>query len=524
VKALLLYRDCDFDPNFLLGDRFRRSREPEWHQKLGPLDRALVQDLELDTLLQAMAGEDEFLLDVARKAILSGFENDIDTILYRQAALRDCLQNQEATVAFYNLAVTAIESAQKNSWGLSSHYPGSMLYNAVDVLGALWEKLKAVRELAYEQSGKFESSAFTTLFAMLARELDDDYLAIVATYLDDLKFHPGVLFTAELGEWNESENYILRLVRGKDRNWFQRLFGQRPPGYTFRLDERDEAGAQILGDMRQRAISRVAVALAESADHVLSFFRTLRTELAFYLGCLNLHSCLVAKVEPISFPVPHAPGERSLSFRGLYDVCLSLQMKERVVGNSAGANGKNLVVITGANQGGKSSFLRGIGLAHLMMQCGMFIGAETFEGEICPALFTHYKRKEDSTMTSGKLDEELLRMSGIADHLSPNSIVLFNESFAATNEREGSEIARQVVAALLEKGVRVFFVTHLYEFAHGFLLSNRDAIFYRPERRDDGARTFRLFEGEPLETSFGHDLYREIFENPSGEEPDQVRV
>ena len=58
---------------------------------------------------------------------------------------------------------------------------------------------------------------------------------------------------------------------------------------------------------------------------------------------------------------------------------------------------------------------------------------------------------EDSTLESGKLDEELSRMSEIVDHLSPNALILFNESFAATNEREGFEIARQIVRALLER-------------------------------------------------------------------------
>jgi DNA mismatch repair ATPase MutS len=51
-------------------------------------------------------------------------------------------------------------------------------------------------------------------------------------------------------------------------------------------------------------------------------------------------------------------------------------------------------------------------------------------------------------MVSGRLDEELSRMSALADHIRPASLVLFNESFAATNEREGSEIGRQVVRAL----------------------------------------------------------------------------
>jgi DNA mismatch repair ATPase MutS len=171
------------------------------------------------------------------------------------------------------------------------------------------------------------------------------------------------------------------------------------------------------------------------------------------------------------------------------------------------------VIITGANQGGKSTFLRSIGLAQLMMQCGMVVPAESFCANVCDGLFTHYKREEDSTMESGKLDEELSRMSDIVDNITPNSMVLFNESFSATNEREGSEIARQIVGALLEQRIKVFFVSHLYEFAHGFYDKGMEnALFLRAERQSDGRRTFKLIEREPLQTSFGKDLYEKIFE------------
>jgi DNA mismatch repair ATPase MutS len=218
--------------------------------------------------------------------------------------------------------------------------------------------------------------------------------------------------------------------------------------------------------------------------------------------------------EPVSFPVPVAPRERRHSLQELYDVCLALTMKQKIVGNDMNADGNNLVIITGANQGGKSTFLRSIGLAQLMMQCGMFVPAESFSSNVFDGIFTHYKREEDTTMKSGKLDEELSRMSDIVDKITPNSLLLFNESFAATNEREGSEIARQIVSALLEKRLKVFFVTHLYEFAHGFLnKKTENAVFLRAERQPDGGRTFKLIEGEPLETSYGEDLYNMIFGN-----------
>ena len=115
-------------------------------------------------------------------------------------------------------------------------------------------------------------------------------------------------------------------------------------------------------------------------------------------------------------------------------------------------------------------------------------------------------------MESGKLDEELSRMSEIADHIDRNTMVLFNESFAATNEREGSEIAMQITRALVESGVRVLFVTHLYPFARAFYDKSMDnVLFLLAERQADGVRTFRLIEGEPLQTSYGKDLYERVF-------------
>ena len=495
MKALLMHRDRDFDSRKAL----------PWNEQ------AVSQDLELSTLLQAMADGDEFLFDVARKALLSGL-GDVDTIRYRQEILKDSLKNPAVVRGLYDLVVEAIESAKREWWGLSSRYPSSMLFGSVSLLETLTESLRKLRVIAEERHARFESAGFTALFAMVRRELSDDYLALVHDHLKELRFRKGVLLSAELGERNEGADYMLRHTLEKDSSWLRRILAKRPEAYTFSIADRDETGAQILADIHHRGITRVAVALAESAHHVLSFFKTLRTELAFYVGCMNLHRRLASKGEPMCFPDPAPAGERRHGFRGMYDVCLSLRLEGRAVGNAADADGRSLVIITGANQGGKSTFLRGVGLAQVMMQCGMFVGAESFAAGVCPAVITHYKREEDATMKSGKFDEELARMSEIVEHIAPDSLILFNESFAATNEREGSEIAGQIVRALLEKGMRIFYVTHMYEFAHACVGGKiASALFLRAERMPDGTRTFRLVEGEPLETSYGEDLYRQVF-------------
>ena len=432
--------------------------------------------------------------------------------MYRQRVLADCLEQPETVRQLYQLAINALENERqvRSLWHMAS--PDSIVYRSVQVLTLQVEILKRLRRVAEEHAGNFRSEGFSRFFAMLREELSEDYLQTVEHHLRELEFKRGVLESAELAKGNKGRRYVVRTQR--EQRWTERFsFGNRSPGYSFTIPARDENGFRALEEIRGKGINLVADAVAQSADHVKSFFSMLRIELAFYLGCLNLRERLEAKGEPACFPVPLPAGQLTLAAEGIYDVCLTLHLPDRVAGNEVNADGKSLVMITGANQGGKSTLLRSLGLAHLMMQSGMFVGAQSFRASVCAGVFTHYKREEDATMRSGKLDEELARMSEIAGQITPGSILLCNESFAATNEREGSEIARQVVRAMLDRQIRVFFVTHMYDLAHGFYAQGLDtALFLRAGRQQpDGRRTFKLAEGEPLPTSYGEDSYRRIF-------------
>ena len=491
-----MYRDRDFD-----------LEEPlPWGAE------ALKQDLELSTLFNAMARGDKYLYQVAERAVLCGLGDDLDTITYRQDVLRDCLNHPGVVRALYQIPIASKENKQRHWMGIFSRYPGGILSSAREMLQMFLGLLRNLREIADEHAGEFESEGFTTFFAMIQEELDDDYLDSVEEHLHRLRFRYGVLISAELGKGLEGTNYVLRRSDIEDQSWLERAFGPKPRSYSFTIPPRDNHGAEALGELRNRGINLVANALAQSADHIDSFLNMLRVELAFYVGCLNVAERLSELDEPICFPDTVSANQRWRTFRGLYDVSLALTMKRKVVGNNVNANGKDLMIITGANQGGKSTFLRSLGLSQLMMQCGMFVPAESYAANVCKGLFTHYRREEDVSMESGKFDEELGRMSAIADHIAPHSMVLFNESFAATNDREGSEIAVQIIRALLEEDMMVFFVTHLYECAHAFYEKGMDnVIFLRAERQSDGSRTFKLVRGRPLVTSYGEDLYKQIF-------------
>jgi hypothetical protein len=485
----------------------------------------LVQDLALDPLLATMSAGDPYLLGAARAALLAGVDTDVETIRYRHAVMQDCIAQASVVRELYALAVEAVERSQRGYFGYLVRSPDASLSSAVSLLEIGVDILRRLRQVADRDASRFTSTGFTTLFATLRRDVNDAYLATVERHLELLQFRHGILVSARLGARGEGTDYVLRLAHDQRAPWIRRLLGTEPRGYTIHIDERDEAGARFLGELRDRGTDVVARAATQAARDVLNFLQALRAELAFYVACVNLHDRLSALGIPTCWPEPvPAPTSEPVSSepmssetprfqaRDVSDVCLALRLDTRVVSNTIEADGKRLVIITGANQGGKSSFLRAIGVAQLMLAAGMFVGAASMTAPRYRGVFTHYKREEASTMTMGKFDEELARLSHIVDAIGPGMLLLLNESFAATNEREGSEIARQIVTTLAEYGVTVFFVTHLFAFADALAAQHRpDTLFLRAERRHDGTRTFQIRPGLPLETSYGPDLYQAIF-------------
>lgn len=491
MKAYLLYPDRDFDFEADL---------PSHHEDL-------IQDLELTTLLQAMALDDAYLAEVARKVLLAGLDEP-QAIRYRQQILTDCIAEPAMIRRMYAIVVGALKDKSGRWWHVSQN-PSLTLSSAVNYLEDVMVQLKQLRTIADDHVGKIRSAGLGTLFRTLQRELDDEYFQTVNRHLRQLRFRDGVWISAELDRDNSGIGFVLRTPGDGRQGWKERLGLEPHSSYSFTVPTRDDAGWYALADLTSRAINLVANAAAQSADHILSYFAMLRAELGFYIGCLNLHDALVAKGAPTSFPEPSPWRPLRLSAKGLRDICLTLRADDPVVGNDADGDGKLLVIITGANSGGKSTFLRSVGQAQLMMQCGMFVTAQAFQAGVCGGgVFTHFIRDEDATMTSGRLDKELVRMSLIADQIRPHSLILFNESFAATNEREGSEIGRQVVRALLEADIKVLFVTHQFDFAESFHQRHADTtLFLRAERQVDGQRNYKLAAAPPLPTSFGEDLY-----------------
>jgi hypothetical protein len=488
------------------------DRDAVLHREYSAIDQALVQDLELDPILDTMACGDSVIRTAAKAVMLTPL-SDEPTIKYRQHILKDCLDNPAEIRGLYDIVVKTQEAGKKLSFGvLSRRSPSTILYYACDALKVYIDRLSVLHEAVLRAAPSFHSIGLARFSAMIADELSADYLASLKEILASLSYPRGELFALVLTDGNRGTGHTLLKPAAPAKGLIARLFSKKPQSYTFTLAAGDETGARALSEIRDRGISASVTAVAQATGHIVDFFTVLREELAFSVGALNLHAFLSGKNIPVGFPEPAPSGTFVLSFRDLRNPVLAITRNTDPVGNDLFAENKKAIFITGANQGGKTVFLRSIGLMQIMSQCGLFVAAKECRTTMRVNILSHFRREEDSGMKSGKLDEELGRMSDIVDKVRSGSLVLFNESFAATNEREGSEIASGIVDALNHNNVMCIFVTHLTELAMRYYsFASSDFLFLRANRDADGKRNFQLTEGVPLETTFGEDLYERIF-------------
>ena len=141
MKAFLMYRDRDFD----------------LQQKLPWNAEALIQDLELETLFNAMSLGDKYLFEVAKTAVLGGVNNDPETIKYRQSILKDCLKNSAVVRDIYQIPIEAINNKKKHWYSIFSSYPSAVLSNSTEMMQMFVGLLIKLRNIADENADKFES-------------------------------------------------------------------------------------------------------------------------------------------------------------------------------------------------------------------------------------------------------------------------------------------------------------------------------------------------------------------------------
>ena len=463
-----------------------------------------LRDMEMQEIINIMALKDELI----KKVVTYAFQNplvDMESISYRQGILEDVLERRDIVKELYNVVCETQMTVKKHFFGMNNQNLRNMYTTSLEYISAYILGLKSIRGLTDKYYSLFKSTGFKSFFEEIKSELSDEYLKEINDFINNLKSTDTYSISVDFGPRLDGVNYTLREAKKTSFSLLNILHTQ-----SIKLKEDDEAGRKDFDYRKDLAIQEASNTLAKTVDHLDYFFSSLQSELAFYTGVVNLANHLENLGMPFCIPkvLPKETFDRS--YDNLYDVALAITKKSKVDSNILEESNKRLYLISGANQGGKTTFLRSLGQAQIMAQSGILVGASKFEVPIRIHIYTHFKKEEDQNIKSGKLDEELLRMNDLINHMDPFSLVLFNESFSSTNEREGSRINKDIVDSLIKYSNEVFSVSHLYTFSHSYEGDFR-VVFLIAERKEDGSRTHHLIKGIPEKTAYGIDLYKAVF-------------
>jgi DNA mismatch repair protein MutS len=453
-------------------------------------------DLNLDQVVASItAGRDEYNLKPFFYTPLS----HVDTINYRHDILRD-LENETLLGYIGSFAEELRTMRSHLAQADKLHYKyqkEAWFLDAVDLYCLAVMSLTrylaatdlrsrgflALREFltTYSQSGEFVALVAET------QKLKADLSAVryclhmegkrikVDRYDSEPDYGAEVLQTFEKFKQGATKDYRFNFSSGPDMNHVEAavldLVAQLYPDIFSALDEFCD---------RHRGYLNSTIAVFDR-------------EVQFYIAYLEYVKSLRGAGLLFCYPVV-TDGSKEVYGRDVFDIALAdrlIRAKTAVVTNDFYLQDpERILVVTGPNQGGKTTFARTFGQLHYLASIGCLVPGRDARLFLFDGLYTHFEREEDIQNLSGKLEDDLRRIHRILEQATANSILIMNESFLSTTLSDALFLSIEVMKQIIERGMLCVSVTFLDELAS--FSESTVSMVSTVEPKDPALRTFKI--------------------------------
>ncbi len=240
------------------------------------------------------------------------------------------------------------------------------------------------------------------------------------------------------------------------------------------------------------------------SDNGLRTLLDYRGELGFYLALCKLFDRVKAAGIPLNYPTLIETDERTFRVFDAYDITLLAKNEEHVVPNDIlFTPDEPFFYLTGANGGGKTTYLRTVGVAAVLLLWGCPMPCASAEVYVPSCVFTHFPRDERFDNKGRSVDEDN-RVDEILAAADGHSLVLLNETYSTTSEEKAVRLTGQLAQRLYKAKIYGLYITH----QHGLAESDIPYLNVVIDRDSDNRRTFKVERRRALSGSFARDVLK----------------
>jgi len=436
-----------------------------------PAPPECFHDLGLDQIVQAAVAscKDHDLAGFFHASLASE-----DAVAYRQEVMRE-LERPEVMAAVRGftgrlrtmrgqlpLATRSHNAHERDRWHLDAvQFYGEAIATMQRELGSLALHSRGLRRWRAHLGGYAGSPSFVRLMARAA-QLQRDLAAVVYTVTIA---GPDVMVRTYEGEPDytaEVEHTFAKFRRSAAKDYLARL-----PA-TVGLNHIEAQVLDCVARLHPDLFAALAAFRAEHGDFIDPQVERFDREVHFYIAWLDFIAPLRDAGLPFCYPRVSA-GNKAVCARDAFDLALAhrlLARQQPVVGNDFTLHGEERVmVVTGPNQGGKTTFARMFGQLHWLAALGCPVPAARARLFLFDRMFSHFERQEDIRNLRGKLHDDLVRMQRILAQATPASVVVINEIFSSTTLQDALFLGREILQRLSKLDALAVCVTFLDELA-----------------------------------------------------------
>lgn len=525
--------------------REKKEKLKERRRALSQLPQDYIADMEAERIAAMLSPDNPSVV----MKLIGEMCTDPDVINYRLDALEDVLAMPRLSPTIHKIVRTIFDNERVNVGNLSSPDTFAALSAHISALDTFADCMEMLHSY-YEEEGKnVKSEAMKSLFGYFEEIYASQDYADMKTDLADLKdaFSKRIRCVTVAINFNEEMRPVSAGVVGwsntaatEKPSVFERILYRNAKYadvnvknlHTRYLDDNnrepndvDKALFTELEKITSEYMGRLNRAMNDYKCISFNELRGVDEQLNFYDNTAKQVELAKAKGLKMCRPVLLPEEDRAADIKGLFDLCFF----RKAAAADSNKTGDSLVVVndiemndnarfyllSGANNGGKTTFTRAVGTCHILVQLGLY--APAAECRISPVdfIYTHFPKEEEVGINSSRFTTEIKELKTISDTITDRCLLLMNESIQSTTPAECMEIAAEIVRIFTIIGARGLFATHLTGLAKMTDEFNSD-----PDNRSKtdslvvcvdestGERIYRIKRGLPGESSYASVIFQ----------------